>query len=1338
MKLNRLFLAANLLTSSPADTLYQDIFDGDGLSNNSGIGGGLLLNNISNASWLDEGDASFSTGNENFRRRALIYSENAFQSNEGLKLTVKYVTGSIVDTGAHDLSFGLISTDTDLSTYTGVNPFKRDPSIYGVGINVTPEFDPETQGLTVSNGTEVRALDQSGTNTQFKEGTVSEAVFAIGKDGAWSYSIDGVQEAVGVVPEGFDLRKHYHVVVYGQDDNGGGKSIESIQLESAAPEGLDPYAEFLYHDGFDGDGLANNIIKGGGLANVSGSEASWSDNGQEAQYDNGGVEATNNALMYSLNSFQSETGFNLHVEYETDRIGNSGSHNLSFGLVSADTDLANYDGGNPFQAESALYSIGANLTTDAGAGFRGLNFANGSSVLTLDTAGTRQQFVRGESAKVTIEINRYGYWCYRINGEYEASGALPEDFDLTKRYHIVVYGQDGVATKSIQSITLEQGYDQGERAEGLRGSWNAGQGDSDALQTFKTIDSTLARVNEGASVSAEHNLPHRLLEMIAAGVSSVGGAPLTGESIPVHPTWGDFDDDEPDSDAFLEDISDIRNAGLGAKFYSNSANFAVGNSDELEVFAQRWFEWCDTNPEAQAFINSQPYHTGVWNSNTQQYEDASNQFPRRKYLFCYAEFVLKDISLRYGEYATSWIFDASNSTMIDNGDDPLSGIPQEQRIYQAFANAVWSGNPDCPVAFNNGRQPNSGFQNDPAFPYALPTRFEDFTFGHAHGANNDHASMTLTSPARENESLFVSNVRHVTRMATTNGFVHEGGDRSFDDKVVGNYHSKLGPASWRFSTPPAWTQDDFNQLNLDAVRSGGHMTWEGSVPRSQIRPPLSSTGLRPLRDLELGFLRNTDDYLCANEAPDRPSWSRAFTDLPPATIGEQYSHILVEGEDFYDENNDIISLSAVRDGFFSSIPSWLTITESNTPGEWILSGTPTNPSAETLSFNLNVRNENNLEASRTVDIVVNGADGAAEFTPILPGGLIAEWQFEEGSGTVVADNVTGTYPATRATGEWITGPCGGAMSFDGTQAGLILPAGAFTEVTANNQVSLSMWVNGDTSQAIADTIFNAQDNAGSRILNIHLPWGNEVVFWDAGGDRLRNTATPEEYEGSWRHWIFTKNAATGEMIVYLDGQEWAKAIGQTGRIDTIDSIVLGNSVEGNSGYTGAIDEVRLYSRVLNPVEALTLHDFYEDKPGYDVWFNNFAGGNAASSVSASVELDFDGDGIPNLLEYALAGDPASSEAHCSVPEIIYSESDEEFVFRYIRNTDSVIDTRQTFQYSSDLDGFWNSINLTGTVGSGVRILNLSDDLQQVDVLLESIELFDQNRMFGRLEVILEE
>ena len=83
--------------------------------------------------------------------------------------------------------------------------------------------------------------------------------------GDWSYSIDGVVEATGFLPQGFDTTQSYHIAVYGQDDNGGGKSLQGIELTNLEP--LTHYQAWLgqYAAGIpqgttadaDGDGLSN-------------------------------------------------------------------------------------------------------------------------------------------------------------------------------------------------------------------------------------------------------------------------------------------------------------------------------------------------------------------------------------------------------------------------------------------------------------------------------------------------------------------------------------------------------------------------------------------------------------------------------------------------------------------------------------------------------------------------------------------------------------------------------------------------------------------------------------------------------------------------------------------------------------------------------------------------------------------------------------------------------------------------------------------------------------------------------------------------------------------------
>ncbi|MDF7801301.1 IPT/TIG domain-containing protein [Pontiellaceae bacterium B1224] len=162
--------------------------------------------------------------------RGILYSANAYQSTDGFKLTVVYQTGRIDTVYGHNFSFGLISTDTDLSTYTGFNPFSwATEDVYSLGANVAG--DDAFRGLNFTDGTTCTNLDQSGDNAQFSVDAFTPVTIEIRPGGAWTYSINGVVEASGVIAGGFDLSKSYRVVAYGQDDHGGGKMIESMALD---------------------------------------------------------------------------------------------------------------------------------------------------------------------------------------------------------------------------------------------------------------------------------------------------------------------------------------------------------------------------------------------------------------------------------------------------------------------------------------------------------------------------------------------------------------------------------------------------------------------------------------------------------------------------------------------------------------------------------------------------------------------------------------------------------------------------------------------------------------------------------------------------------------------------------------------------------------------------------------------------------------------------------------------------------------------------------------------------------------------------------------------------
>lgn len=107
--------------------------------------------------------------------------------------------------------------------------------------------------------------------------------------------------------------------------------------------------------------------------------------------------------------------------------------------------------------------------------------------------------------------------------------------------------------------------------------------------------------------------------------------------------------------------------------------------------------------------------------------------------------------------------------------------------------------------------------------------------------------------------------------------------------------------------------------------------------------------------------------------------------------------------------------------------------------------------------------------------------------------------------------------------------------------------------------------------------------------------------------------------------------------------------------------------------------------------------------------------------------DPDHDGMSNLLEYVLKnGDPSVSNP-VIVPTADASGSN--FIFTFYRRNASTVDTTQTFEFGTDLDG-WTSVSIPG--GAGVTV---TDQGSGIDKVVVSVAKGSNTSLFGRLKVV---
>ncbi len=128
--------------------------------------------------------------------------------------------------------------------------------------------------------------------------------------------------------------------------------------------------------------------------------------------------------------------------------------------------------------------------------------------------------------------------------------------------------------------------------------------------------------------------------------------------------------------------------------------------------------------------------------------------------------------------------------------------------------------------------------------------------------------------------------------------------------------------------------------------------------------------------------------------------------------------------------------------------------------------------------------------------------------------------------------------------------------------------------------------------------------------------------------------------------------------------------------------------------------------------------------GFSVW----AAGHAGLSDSTAMG-DPDGDGVPNVLEYVLNGNPAVASAGV-LP--VVSQNASSFLFSYSRAVASVADTTQVFQYSTDLS-HWTELSLTPPTDA--RVTLGAEDGAGMQLVTVTISKAANSAMFGRLQVV---
>ena len=194
--------------------------------------------------------------------------------------------------------------------------------------------------------------------------------------------------------------------------------------------------------------------------------------------------------------------------------------------------------------------------------------------------------------------------------------------------------------------------------------------------------------------------------------------------------------------------------------------------------------------------------------------------------------------------------------------------------------------------------------------------------------------------------------------------------------------------------------------------------------------------------------------------------------------------------------------------------------------------------------------------------------------------LVAWWTLDDGTGTVVTDSSdNGIDGNLVGNPQWVAGVCGGALRFDGASG---VNFGSPRKTALTGPLTIACWIKPENLGTIPRVVGGFEDRA-------FLARDSAYAF-KASGPNLRFT-TPwiRDHEatntfltvGLWQHVAVTfQPGQAGGCVFYLDGAESDRMDASILKTGTGPVRIANDQWPGGQYYTGLIDDVRLYRRIL--------------------------------------------------------------------------------------------------------------------------------------------------------------
>ncbi len=268
------------------------------------------------------------------------------------------------------------------------------------------------------------------------------------------------------------------------------------------------------------------------------------------------------------------------------------------------------------------------------------------------------------------------------------------------------------------------------------------------------------------------------------------------------------------------------------------------------------------------------------------------------------------------------------------------------------------------------------------------------------------------------------------------------------------------------------------------------------------------------------------------------------------------------------------------------------------------SGANNNVDISTTTLYLDYSNDDfHLQTNTTADVKDNGI--------AIIDSLISYWKLDDTDNANALDahaSNDGTQESgvvDEATGQIVT-----AFSFDNVDDYV-----ALGDIDITGEFSMSAWVFLDAthnSNSVIISHTNSGDDSSQYVCMVNDTEAVSIEWGDDPTNEIWNTSSGAVGLSAWHHIVITRNATLDNVEIYIDGVDQGATQSNASALGASDTTQIGKSKTfSGSTMDGTIDEVGIWDRILNQVEAISLYNFGRGLayplPGIDIDFVTRAG-----------------------------------------------------------------------------------------------------------------------------------